>query len=160
MANRILYSIVAILVSCSFLFAAGGKIGGTVNDATTGEPLIGANIVLQGTTMGAATNELGVYSITNIPEGEYVLVVSFIGYLAYNESVTVTDGAELTINVELVYTEILGEKVIISASRRPEKITDAPATIGLITSRDMEEYAGNPGELFGRLKGVDYIRTG
>jgi iron complex outermembrane receptor protein len=160
MIRKLFYCIFAVLFSSSLLLASGGNVKGKVTDSGTGDALIGANVILQGTNMGAATNELGVYSINNVPAGEYVLAVSFIGYSKHTESIIVKDGETLTVNVQLVHTEILGEQVIVSASRKPEKITDAPASIGLISSKDLEEYAGNSGELFGRLKGVDYIRTG
>jgi iron complex outermembrane receptor protein len=160
MSKKLFYCFFAVLFSSTLLLASGGGIKGTVTDAGTGEAMLGANVLLQGTTMGAATDEHGAYSIENVPEGEYVLTVSYIGYAKHSETITVKDGVTLTVNVQLSHTNILGEQVIVSASRKPEKITEAPATIGLISSKQMEDYAGNPGELFGRLKGVDYIRTG
>lgn len=57
-----------------------GKIAGRVVDAATGEPLVGANVMLQGTTLGAATDVDGFYTINNIPPGKYSVVVNFIGY--------------------------------------------------------------------------------
>ena len=160
MLKKLSYCFIAFMFSSTLLLASGGSIKGTVTDAGTGNALLGANVLLQGTTMGAATNEQGQYSIENVPAGEYVLTVSFIGYTKHTETITVKDGIVLTVNVQLSATNILGEQVIVSASRKPEKITEAPASIGLISAKQMEDYAGNPGELFGRLKGVDYIRTG
>jgi hypothetical protein len=57
-----------------------GKIAGRVSDAATNEPLIGANVVIQGTTLGASTDLDGFYTINNIPPGTYTVVVNFIGY--------------------------------------------------------------------------------
>jgi iron complex outermembrane receptor protein len=160
MIKNLFYCFIAVLISSSYLFASGGGIKGTITDSGTGEALVGANVLLQGTNIGAATDDRGVYSISNIPAGEYVLTVSYIGYSGHSESVNIRENSVLTVDVQLKHTEILGDQVIVSASRKPEKITDAPASIGLISSKDLEEYAGNSGELFGRLKGVDYIRTG
>ncbi|MFQ5825551.1 MAG: carboxypeptidase-like regulatory domain-containing protein, partial [bacterium] len=57
-----------------------GKISGTVKDAENGEPLPGANVIIEGTTMGAATDINGFYFIINIPPGRYTLTASMIGY--------------------------------------------------------------------------------
>lgn len=57
-----------------------GQIVGTVVDSQTGEALIGANIYLESTTLGAASDLDGRYVILNVPEGTYTLVVSIVGY--------------------------------------------------------------------------------
>ncbi len=64
-----------------------GSITGTVNNSITREPLIGANIVIFNTTLGAATNANGRFRIDNVPVGTYVLRASMIGF----SSSTVTD---------------------------------------------------------------------
>lgn len=76
--------IVLIIIIISGLLKAGttGKVAGKVTDASTGEVLIGANIVLVGTTMGAATDADGNYFIINVPPGTYSVRASLIGYAA------------------------------------------------------------------------------
>jgi hypothetical protein len=56
-----------------------GKIAGEVKDAQTGEALAGANVVIEGTTSGAATNVDGYYAILNVPPGKYTVYASAIG---------------------------------------------------------------------------------
>ncbi|PJA96116.1 MAG: hypothetical protein CO129_08175 [Ignavibacteriales bacterium CG_4_9_14_3_um_filter_34_10] len=74
--------LILILFFISFQLFAGvtGKLAGKIKDAETGEPLIGANIILEGTTFGAATNIDGEYVILNISPGKYNVKISFIGY--------------------------------------------------------------------------------
>src|SRR3989339_624381 len=74
--------LLAALVSVHLTAFSGqtGKIAGRVVDATTGESLIGANVILLGTTLGASTDIDGFYTINNIPPGKYSVVVNFIGY--------------------------------------------------------------------------------
>jgi outer membrane receptor protein involved in Fe transport len=76
-----------ILLTTAFLVSAGqlwagttGKIMGTVVDTETGEPLPYANVLLKGTSMGAAANDVGEYFIINVPVGEYTLVSKMMGY--------------------------------------------------------------------------------
>lgn len=57
-----------------------GKIVGMVIDEETGQPLIGANIILKGTIMGAAADITGRYMILNVPPGRYILIARMIGY--------------------------------------------------------------------------------
>jgi Zn-dependent protease len=71
----------ALLIASSILIAGTtGKISGTVVDAQTGAPLIGCNVILDGTNLGAATNLDGGYYILNISPGTYSLRASMIGY--------------------------------------------------------------------------------
>ncbi|HOC25532.1 MAG TPA: carboxypeptidase-like regulatory domain-containing protein, partial [bacterium] len=57
-----------------------GKISGKVTDRQTREPLLGVNIILEGTARGAVTDADGFYQIINIPPGSYILSARFIGY--------------------------------------------------------------------------------
>ena len=62
------------------LFAQTGKISGTVTDATTGETLIGVNVLIEGTMLGAATDVDGFFAILNVTPGTYNLKASYIGF--------------------------------------------------------------------------------
>jgi len=70
-----------VLIITSYVFAGTtGKLTGKVTDKATGEPLPLVNILLDGTTMGGATDQHGVYMINNIPPGQYTVVFSSIGF--------------------------------------------------------------------------------
>lgn len=75
----LLFSFLIIFVLIDPAFSQTGKITGTIKDSK-GEPLIGANIIIEGTTMGAATNVNGYYVIINVPPDQYNLKISSIGY--------------------------------------------------------------------------------
>jgi len=74
----------AIMILFVFLAPAKasttGKIAGTITDKKTGEPLIGVNVLLEGTSFGAATNLEGYYVILNVPPGSYNMKATYIGY--------------------------------------------------------------------------------
>ena len=70
-----------------FLFAQN-TVSGTVTDASTGEALAGANVVVTGTSMGAAATADGSYSISNVPAGSYTITASVIGSFRILESLT------------------------------------------------------------------------
>ncbi|RMF66444.1 MAG: PEGA domain-containing protein, partial [Calditrichaeota bacterium] len=152
--------LIAFLVP-ALLLADGGAIKGKVTDQETGKPLAGANVFLKGTRYGSSTDVDGNYTIQKLPAGSYTLVVSYVGYARYEKEVTFEDSAVMTLDVALNRTELISEQVVVTASKSAEKITEAPATIDLITARNIDEHpSANIGELLAYQKGVDYIRTG
>lgn len=108
-----------LLFTASLWAGTTGKIAGTVKDKDTGAPLPGVNIVIKGTTMGAATNLSGEYFIINVRVGTYTLVATMVGYKAM-EVANVRVSADLTTTVDfgLEPTVLeLGEIVEVTAER-------------------------------------------
>ena len=79
---KFIVAIIALSIVMSGIIYAGttGKIVGRVIDKATGQPLIGANIILKGTRMGAAADISGNFMILNVPPGTYILIAKMIGY--------------------------------------------------------------------------------
>ncbi|MEP0986236.1 TonB-dependent receptor [Ekhidna sp.] len=155
-----LYLTLVLTLLSAGIFAQGGSITGTVTDSETGEALIGANVVIKGTTNGDVTDPNGKFVIKGLANGTYVVVASYVGFQAIEQSVSVS-GSAVTVDFQLEEGTVFGEEVVISGSRQPEKITETPATIEIISSKDLENWGSfNTGELLSRLKGVDYIRSG
>ena len=86
--------VLLFLLSSTFVFAQN-TISGTVTDAATGDALPGANVVVEGTNMGAAAAVDGSYSIGNVPAGSYSVTASVIGYADGIKSVTVSGNTTL-----------------------------------------------------------------
>ncbi len=109
-----------------------GKVSGFVKDAETGDPLPGANVVLEGTTLGGATGLDGYYFIINIPPGNYVMKASMMGYKTAEVRIQVRVDLTTKINFDLVPTVMdLGKAVIVTAERpliQPE-VTSKRATV-------------------------------
>lgn len=80
MKARIFFIIVVFLFGSQAFAGNTGKIAGIVTDSQTGEPLIGANVIVMGTKLGAATDEKGNYYILQVPPGTYEVMASYIGY--------------------------------------------------------------------------------
>ena len=96
-----------------------GKISGRIVDEESGEPLIGANIILQGTSNGAATDIDGYYHILNISPGYYDLKINMIGYA--EKSVTnIRVEIDLTsvINVSMTIEALATEAIIVQADQK------------------------------------------
>jgi len=111
-------------------------IRGNVTD-DTGEALIGANVLVKGSSSdGDITDIDGNYSITTSEAFPFTLVISYTGFTA--QEIEVTSNAVL--NVILV-EGILSDEIVVSASRRAEKVQDAPASISVLSARKLESTA-------------------
>jgi len=115
-----------------------GKIAGTVTDEETGDPLPGVNILLEGTSLGAATDADGEYYIINVPPGTYTLQAQMIGY----EVVRVTDvrvsvNLTSTIPIELQQTSLQGEVVVVEAAVSAKKKSQT-SSVRNVSSQEME----------------------
>ncbi len=117
MVKRWLWLTVFLLIP-GMIFAANGKISGSVKDVETGTPLAGVNIVLEGTTLGAATDVSGSYVILDVSPGIYSLKASYIGYAQVTmTNVRVT--SDLTTQADFLMRReaIRGETVTVVAER-------------------------------------------
>lgn len=98
------------------LSAAAGSISGKVVDAQSGDPLPGVNVIIEGTTMGAATDVEGAYRIVSVPEGNYTVVASMIGYGKLRvENVKVETGAAVPLNFSMNVETLAGQEVVVQA---------------------------------------------
>ncbi len=155
--------LIIILFSWSAL-AQDGSLKGNVKDNSNGEPVIGASIVLYnnqgGIVKGAVTDANGEYSMTSVNPGTYMLEVKSIGYADITRNITVTQG-EMKLDFNMVPSTSTLETVIISGSRRSQRITESSTNIQVI-SPEMIAVAKEP-TTYGLLKGVngvDYYETG
>ena len=117
-----------------FLFAqSAGKLTGQVTDAETGEPLPGANIVIEGTQLGASADQNGEYIILNVPPGSYDVSASVIGYTeVVKTGVRITAGLTAEVNFSLEQTAITGEQVEVVAEQPviEKSLTESRSTMG------------------------------
>ncbi|MBN2731368.1 MAG: TonB-dependent receptor [Balneolaceae bacterium] len=130
-------------------------VSGTVTSAANGEPLAGVSVVVQGTTIGIATNQEGEYSLS-VPEGNNTLVFSFVGFVT--QEVPVNDRTE--INVEL-QTDIqqLSDVVVVGYGSQIKR--DLTGNIASVSGEDIAEIPVNSFEsaIQGRAAGV-FINAG
>jgi len=120
-----------------FLFAQN-TISGTVTDASTGEALAGANVVVVGTSMGAAATADGSYSILNVPDGSYTITSSVIGFADGSQSVNVSGDATVNFSLSVSALELSALEVL--ASRAGEK---TPVAYTNISKAEVEARLGS-----------------
>ena len=110
--NKAIFVLSLIVVHLSnFVFA--GDIKGTVSDKGSGDFLPGANVFLEGTNYGTSSDRAGNYSINGVPDGDYTLIVTYVGYSDYSNSVSVGPDA-LTHNAQMSVSYIPMDAVNVS----------------------------------------------
>ena len=131
-----------------------------------GESLPGANVILSGTSLGAAANKDGVYSISNVSPGEYLIIATYIGYASKQDSVIVLGENDLTHDFELDYATVKGKEVTVTAQARGQmdainKQLSSRSIVNVVSSDRIQELPdANAAESVARLPGVTINREG
>jgi len=136
-------SFLFILLASSAVFAQmAGKISGRVVDAQTGEPLIGANVIIVGTSMGAATDIDGNYFVINVPPGKYDIQASMVGYeKIIQKGVVVNSGKTTVAEFKLKVSAIEQEPIIVEAVK-PDVEPEKTSTSVVFRPEDVQNIAG------------------
>jgi len=161
--KKLLYSLFCLVLAISFvsntgIFAATtGKIQGTITSSETQEPLPGVNIVIEGTTLGAASDENGFYFVLNVPPGTYSLKASMVGYRVETQSdVRVYVDRYTPVNFRLQTSAVAGEEVTITAERAPVPL-DVSSTEAYISGDEAAASAVSRfDELIGYQAGIEF----
>jgi len=115
-----LTTILMLLVAPSLSFSGTtGKLAGRVTDAATGEGVVGATVLVDGTSLGAAADVDGYYTILNISPGSYSVSSMSVGYVKQTvEGINIQVDLTTTVNFRLVETVLqVGEEVVVTAER-------------------------------------------
>jgi len=128
------------------------QISGSVMDADNMDRLPGVNVIIDGTSIGTVTDFDGNFVINTNQDIPLTLIVSYVGYSAQRVDVT---SAGQDINVSLSAGQNL-EEIIVSASRRAQKVTDAPASVSVISARQIENspQVAEPSRILVSVPGV------
>jgi len=97
-------------------------LNGYVRDSLSRETLIGATLQVKELSRGVSTNQYGYFSLT-IPEGEYTLIVSFVGYFPVEQKIKLNADQEL--NLYLFSKSSLSQEIVISAKKRDANVKNA-----------------------------------
>ena len=142
------------------LAAQGGSITGTVTDSAQ-HPLSGAQVLLGATGRRVVTNDAGAFALREVAAGSYRLDVRLIGRHPESITAVVQAGKETQVKVILTTSPIELEPLVASASRRIEKVTEAPAEVTRIDASMIATTVGNSfAPALKNVVGVDFIQTG
>ena len=151
-----------------FLFLIHGytvyayDINGRVVSAINGSPVIGANVFIDGTSMGSATNQRGEFSIQNVPQGTYALSVSYVGYrLKAPVTITVNPGKTIFYTLEMEEELYQSSSIVVTGTRTKRLIKDSPVTTEVIHADEIKSLgAENVGEVLEERAGIIITQDG
>ena len=136
-------------------------IKGFVVDAESNAKLIGANVLLEGTSNGSATDAGGKFSIKNVSPGKYSIMVSYMGYTTFKDSIIISSDYSGEKEIRLEREAIQMDTYVVTASRRRERVEDAPAAISVISKKEIRrESNANLGDYLKGTKGIDFTQSG
>jgi len=124
----------AFVLLTSFTMLAQTTITGVVKDAKTGETLLGANIKVSGKALGTTTDFDGKFSLKVADAPPFTVEISMLGFVAVSVEIT-KNNQEVMVSLEEDATSL--EEIVFSASRRRQKVQEAPASVSIITSKDI-----------------------
>ncbi|HRP03024.1 MAG TPA: TonB-dependent receptor [Candidatus Kapabacteria bacterium] len=135
------------------------SLSGIVRDKESKETLIGATVFIESTKYGARTNQIGFYSISNIPPGSYKVRISFLGYEHLYINISLKKGESFRKDFELSQTTIMKEGVYVDANKDNDKreISISKVNIPIETIKNIR--VGGESDIFRTLQFLPGVLT-
>ncbi|MDD3665166.1 MAG: carboxypeptidase-like regulatory domain-containing protein, partial [Bacteroidales bacterium] len=159
-ALQVLMMVMALLPG--ILFAQGkGAIKGVITDSKSGETLIGATVLIKGTTQGTISDINGAYNIEGLASGRYTLSVSFVGYSNQEKEVELSTGQQVEMNFALA-TDFIGlDQVVVTGVVNAKSALNSSINVSTMKPKAIQEFgAVTTAELFKAIPGIHSEATG
>lgn len=156
MLKKLLLTVVCFAFSAIPAFAQSGSISGTITDASTGEPLVGATVFIESLQRGAGTDLDGNYTISGVPSGTYTLTSNYIGYKKFEVSVEIGSGS-LAFDIQLSPDLVGLEEVVVTGIASSTSRAISPVAISKVNAAELQEantYTGVSELLGGKIAGL------
>jgi iron complex outermembrane receptor protein len=131
--------VTASLAPLSMYGAEPGVLKGRVVDKSDGEGVVGASVVIPGTTIGTSTDLNGNFVLRNVPPSAQKVSVSIVGYAPVTQVVNVGEGQTSTVNISLGQTTIMASEVIVGAALYKQDRLDVPVTVNVVSKEKIKE---------------------
>ncbi len=158
-----LATIFFLLIGMStFLIAQEGSVSGRVTDTDTGDPLVGANVIVVGTNLGAATDVNGEYSISRVPAGAQRLNANYIGYASTSMNTDIPANGNATGDFSMSVAALNLNEVIVTGTGTAVEKSKVGNSVGIVNMDALEDapITSFSDILQGREKGVVMLPNG
>ena len=155
-------ALVALCVPAAVRAQETGTVRGKVTRRDGGTPLSGVSVTIQGTGVAGVTGPDGVYQLERVPVGQQTISFRWLGYEPQHAPVTITPGASATVDVALRAQPVALQEVVVTASRAPERVVEAPAAVAIADLPEIRTAAatGQLPRVVENLPGVDLVQSG
>ena len=157
---------IAVLLILPSIVFGQSTLRGVVTDSTTNDKVIGANIIVSGTSLGCATDIEGVYVVRGIPQKPAQVKISCIGYQTRVFDVDFEKNKSVQLNIRLSPAVIMGQEVVVTAQLRGQMAAinqqlTSNTIVNVVSEEKIKELPdANAAEAIGRLPGVSILRSG
>jgi hypothetical protein len=161
-ALRLALALIALSAAAGFAQTTG-KVIGAVTDSETGQPLVGAQVIVEGTNLGNVTNEDGYYFINNVPVGLQAIAAQYLGYQARTQEERILAGQTMTMDFGLESEVVQAEAIVATIEREPLVARDNTISKTRFTGEDARNLpVDGIDEIITLGAGVyeDQVRTG
>ncbi len=161
---RIVTGMVLLLFG-TLLFGAG-TITGVISDSQTGDPMPGANVTVEGINVGSASDISGNYTLYNVPAGENLIIIRYIGYQEQRIQIDLQNNETKVLDVEMSVLALKGQEVVVTGQAAGQRSAinqqvTAKTVKNIVSSQQIQELPeANAAEAVGRLPGVSLERSG
>jgi TonB-dependent receptor len=141
-----------------------GTLRGKIIDAHSNDELPGANIIIEGTSIGTTTDIRGEYRLSNVPVGKRIVVFSYLGYESIRIEIDLTPGQTQELDVELKVQAVLGEEVVVTGQLQGQRRAineqlSSNTIVNIVSSDRIQELPDqNAAETLGHLPGISVQR--
>lgn len=141
-----LYTIIFFLFVAVFSAYGQNTIKGVLYDDETGEAIPFANVMLDGTKHKVATDINGFFLINKVPDGNYTLLIRYVGYAEYREELTLSKGQVLTRNIKLKESAQVLKDVVITSNRMEERKVETQVSVEKVTAAQIQQMPSIGGQ--------------
>lgn len=132
-----------------------GRVEGSIVLSASGAPLPGVQVVLEGTSIGAITDDSGHFVLARVPAGSHTLSAHFVGLRTESRRIDVAPGDTVHVHFALLEEAIRLQDVVVSATGERQDISEVPVSIGSIDRNTIDHAKpAHPSELMNRISGV------
>ena len=163
---RLNFYLLIMMSSTAMIFGQNATLTGTVKDSSNGNALVGANVFISGTSLGAAATDDGLFTINNIKPGSYKVKVSYIGYKSKEIEIELAEAKKYEQDFFLEYTTIEGQTVVVMSQAKGQmdainRQLKAKSIKNIVSSDRIQELPdANAAETVARIPGVSIRREG
>ncbi len=154
--NMLKYPRILFLIALCYTTISKSQttITGTVSSQNT--PVPNVHVYIMGTTLGSATNEQGVYSISDVPKGKITLIASSLGYKRQQKTLTLSNTPKITQDFNLIVDDATLDEIVISGTLKPVSKLESPVPVEVYSKAFFKK---NPTpSIFESLQNVNGVR--
>ena len=155
-------ALVALCLPAGARAQATGTVRGTVTRRDGGAALAGVSVTIQNTGVAGVTGPDGRYRLERVPAGPQTVMFRWLGYEPQHAPVTVTAGSSATVDVALRAQPVALQEVVVTASRAPERVVEAPAAVAVADLTAIRTAAATDQlpRVVENMPGVDLVQSG